>query len=195
MVLKKTTRGWELLVEWKDGMMSWVPLKDLKNSNPVELAQYAVMNALEEEPVFKWWVPYTLKKRDAIVAKVKSKYWVTAHKFGIRIPKSADEAYKLDADSKTTFWTDATNKEMENVRVAFEVLSGVTPEEMCTGKVRPGYKFIPCHMIFDIKMDGKFTRKARLVAGGHVTDPPTAITYSSIVSCDSVRISLVTLIY
>ncbi len=34
----------------------------------------------------------------------------------------------------------------------------------------PGYQQILCHMVFDIKMD--FTRKARYVAGGHVTDPP-----------------------
>jgi len=42
-------------------------------------------------------------------------------------------------------------------------------------------------MIFDVKMD--FTRKARYVAGGHMTDPPTTITYSSVVSRDSVRIA------
>jgi hypothetical protein len=35
-----------------------------------------------------------------------------------------------------------------------------------------------------------FTRKARLVAGGHMTDTPSAITYSSVVSRDSVRIAL-----
>ena len=35
---KKTTRGWELEVEWKDITFSWIPLKDLKASNPVELA-------------------------------------------------------------------------------------------------------------------------------------------------------------
>ena len=45
-------------------------------------------------------------------------------------------------------------------------------------------------MIFDIKMDGLFTRKARLVADGHKTKPPTSITYSSVVSRDSVRIIL-----
>ncbi len=39
-------------------------------------------------------------------------------------------------------------------------------------------------MIFDIKMD--FTHKARFVAGGYVTDPPTSITYSSVVAHDSV---------
>ena len=42
-------------------------------------------------------------------------------------------------------------------------------------------------MIFDIKLD--FTKKARLVAGGHRTDPPTSMTYSSVVSRESVRIA------
>ena len=61
---------------------------------------------------------------------------------------------------------------------------------MRTGKLRPGYSFCSTHMIFDIKMDGSFTRKARLVADGHKTKPPTSITYSSVVSRDSVRIAL-----
>ena len=42
-------------------------------------------------------------------------------------------------------------------------------------------------MIFDVKID--FTRKARLVAGGHLTDPPTTLTYSSVVSRESVRLA------
>jgi hypothetical protein len=46
------------------------------------------------------------------------------------------------------------------------------------------YKHIPVKRIFDIKMD--FTRKALLVAGGHKTDPPASLTYSSVVSRDSV---------
>ena len=36
---KMTTRGWELNIKWKDGTSSWLPLKDLKDSNPVELAE------------------------------------------------------------------------------------------------------------------------------------------------------------
>ena len=39
-------------------------------------------------------------------------------------------------------------------------------------------------------MDGKFTRKARLVVDGHKTRPPSSITYSSVVTRDSVRIAL-----
>ena len=45
-------------------------------------------------------------------------------------------------------------------------------------------------MIFDIKMGEKFKRKARMVADGHRTEAPTALTYSSVVSRDSVRIAL-----
>jgi len=50
-----------------------------------------------------------------------------------------------------------------------------------------GYKFIKCHMIFDVKID--FARKARFVARGHMTDSSESITYSSIVSRDSIRIT------
>eukprot|EP00980_Cylindrotheca_fusiformis_P014246 scaffold3766_cov80-Cylindrotheca_fusiformis.AAC.1 len=66
---KRTTSGWKLCVEWVDGTSDWLPLKDLKESNPVEVAEYAVANKIEEEPAFKWWVPYVLKKRNRILSK------------------------------------------------------------------------------------------------------------------------------
>ena len=45
-------------------------------------------------------------------------------------------------------------------------------------------------MIFDVKIGGNFRRKALLVAGGHTTETPATLTYSSVVSRDSVRIAL-----
>jgi hypothetical protein len=37
---KITTRGcWQLLCQWRDGSSDWIPLVDLKDSNPVELAE------------------------------------------------------------------------------------------------------------------------------------------------------------
>ena len=44
-------------------------------------------------------------------------------------------------------------------------------------------------MIFDINMGGRFTPKARYLAGGHTTDPPSSITYYIVVSIDSIRIA------
>ena len=44
-------------------------------------------------------------------------------------------------------------------------------------------------MIFDVKMKD-FRRKARMVAGGHMTETPKCMTYLSVVACDSVHIAL-----
>ena len=40
--VKKTTCGWELFPQMKEGFSKWVPLKDLKDSNPVKLSEYAM---------------------------------------------------------------------------------------------------------------------------------------------------------
>mmetsp|Transcript_15996 Transcript_15996/g.23839 ORF Transcript_15996/g.23839 Transcript_15996/m.23839 type:complete len:1130 (+) Transcript_15996:7540-10929(+) len=188
-VPKKTTAGWKMQVEWKDGSTSWVPLKDLKVSNPLELAEYAINNKIDREPAFHWWVRDVAKKRDRMIGKIAKKYVKTSHKFGIRVPKTVDEALQIDKETGTDFWRKAIEKEMLNVRCAFEEKEGLTPEEARKGKVLVGFQEIKCHLIFDIKMDGKFTRKARFVAGGHTTDPPASLTYSSVVSRDSVRIA------
>jgi hypothetical protein len=97
------------------------------------------------------------------------------------MPKSVKAALELDEKNGNKLWFEAINKEMKNVKVAFNILE---EEE----SIPVGYKFIPCHMIFDVKMD--FSRKARYVAGGHTTDPPNAATYASVVSRESVRIAL-----
>ena len=77
---------------------------------------------------------------------------------------------------------------MNNVCVSFEAWEEGSLEDARRGQKLVGYQEIHCHMIFDINMDGRFTCKARYVAGGHTTDPPSSITYSSVVFRDSVRI-------
>eukprot|EP00957_Ditylum_brightwellii_P137489 10482321-Ditylum_brightwellii.AAC.1 len=39
--MRKTTVGWLLLVKWKDYSESWISFKDMKESHPVETAEYA----------------------------------------------------------------------------------------------------------------------------------------------------------
>ena len=79
-------------------------------------------------------------------------------------------------------WWQAICKEMANVGIAFQVFDGNEAD------IPKGYQYIDCHLIFDVKMGENFRRKARMVAGGHTTDVPTSLTYSSVVSRDSVRI-------
>ena len=39
--LCKSTRGWNLLVHWKDGSDSWINLSEMKESHHVETAEFA----------------------------------------------------------------------------------------------------------------------------------------------------------
>ena len=56
-------------------------------------------------------------------------------------------------------------------------------------RVPIGHKQINCHLIYDVKMED-FRRKARIVAGGHMTDTPKCMTYSSVVGRETVCIAL-----
>jgi hypothetical protein len=114
--------------------------------------------------------------------KAESALLKQTHKFGIELPKTVKEALELDKKNGNTFWADAIAKEMKDVRVAFKIL--------LDGQSVPiGYQKIPCHMIFDIKMED-FQCKARLVAGGHMTKAPATIPYASVVSRETIRIAL-----
>ena len=177
----RTTRGWELYVQWKDGSGDWVSLKDLKDSYPIELAQYAVDNNLQTEAAFAWWVPYVQRKRRLIIGKLKSKYWQRTHKYGIRIPKSIEEAKAIDEENGNTLWMDAIRMEMANVMTAFDEIDDPS-------KLGKEFNEITGHLIFDVKLGENFRRKARWVADGHKTSAPSAVTYSTVVSRDSVRI-------
>jgi hypothetical protein len=108
-VPKSTTRGWSLLVSWKDGSSDWVPLKDLNDSYPIQIAEYAMANKIANETAFNWWVHTVLRKRNCIVAKVK-RYWQTTHKFGIRLPKTVAEALTIDDQTGTDLWRKALRK-------------------------------------------------------------------------------------
>ena len=68
------------------------------------------------------------------------------------------------------------------MRPAFKKLEG--------GDIVPiGYQRVNCHIIFDVNMED-FRCKARLVSGGHVTEPAATIPYASVVSRETVRIDL-----
>jgi len=69
-------------MRWKDQSTSWEPLKDLKQSFPVQVI----------------------------------------HQYGIQLPKTVEDAYKLDLLSGTDLWDQAIMKEMRNNAVVFKFL-------------------------------------------------------------------------
>ncbi len=61
---KMTTAGWKIYVEFTDGTTAWLPLKDVKESNLIELAEYAILNRIDDKLAFKWWVSLVIRKRN-----------------------------------------------------------------------------------------------------------------------------------
>ena len=90
---------------------------------------------------------------------------------------------EIDRENGNTLWMDAIKLEMQNVRVAFEEFDGDTSALI-------GYTEITGHLMFDVKLGENFRRKARYCADGHKTGAPASVTYSTVVSRDSIRILL-----
>ena len=92
-------------------------------------------------------------------------------------------AYELDEANHNQLWADSIAKELAELQQyeTFKVLrKGERPP--------PGYKFVPMHMIFSVKHDGR--HKSRYVMNGSVTAPPMEDVYSPVVSLDTIRILL-----
>ena len=83
-VKKRTTTGWDLEVQWKDGSTLWIPLKELKETNTIEDAEYSMLNRIDEEPAFDWWVKDVIKKGKRLIKLSKSKHIHHSYKFGIQ---------------------------------------------------------------------------------------------------------------
>ena len=76
---QQTTFGWKFLVNCKYGLQEWVPLKLLKESNPLEVAEFVTARNITDDNTFAWWVPFVLRKRDRNISAVISRVRKAAH--------------------------------------------------------------------------------------------------------------------
>ena len=137
------------------------------------MAEYVTARDIQDKSAFAWWVPYTLWKRDRILASVDSRVRKSSHKYGIEIPTSIKHAEEIDHRNKNTFWQDAIKLEMSNVGVAFKILeTGESPP--------PGYTNSSRHIVFDVRMS--FHRKYQWVKDCHCTPDPNTYIYTGVVS-------------
>ena len=68
----------------------------MKNSHPIKTAEFACARGIDEKFAFRYWFPYTLRKRDIIIASIKTRYRKVTHKFGINLPTSIKHALEID---------------------------------------------------------------------------------------------------
>ena len=114
------------------------------------------------------------------IYKVKTQYWKLTHKFRIGFPKSVLKVIETNNKNENTFCRDSIENYIRNVMLDFQFFQD--------GANFPiGYQHIKFHIFFDVYM--YFTWKACLVTRGHITQMPVSLTYSSVVSRASVRVS------
>ncbi len=62
--LKRSTMGWQLCCQWRDSSTSWGNLADLKESHPIETAEYAKILGIDHEPAFNWSHNFSCEKAE-----------------------------------------------------------------------------------------------------------------------------------
>ncbi len=157
----------------------------IRKDDPVTLAKYAEDQNLTDKAIWKWAKGYVKNKkvynrmkRNLMRAKTKQR---VKYQFGVKVPGSIAEAYRLDAINKNTNWTDAIEKEVKLLRDLFGCFKLAD-----TGEITNNYQKIPLLWTFAVKFDGR--HRARLVAGGHKTQDLTTNYYSGVIELETIRI-------
>ena len=96
--------------------------------------EYAVQSRISKEQVFVWWMYHVVKKRNQIIAKIKSKYWTRTHKLGTKVPEIIEMAEMYDTENGNNLWWDAILKEMANIILTFELF------DIEEKKIPPGFQ-------------------------------------------------------
>ncbi len=136
---------------------------------------------VQNQHVWKWINAYSTNEdvRTSLRKALKASRNETKYKFGVEVPHSVRHAIQLDTMNGDSLWRQAMETELRQIN-EYE-----TFREMELKDIPIGYKKIPYQMIFDVKFD--LRRKARLVAGGHMTDPPIDDIYSGVVGMEAIR--------
>ena len=170
-------------------MPLYTPGRDygLYNQDPISVAIYAHDNKLLDT---KGWKLPGLKKmaktskrivRHAKQAKLQSFRNKPIYMYGFQVPRNYQQALELDKANGNTKWQDCTLLELGQIdeyKTFIDKGIGYRPG--------PDYKRINVHLVYAVKHDGR--HKARLVAGGHLTETPIDSVYSSVVSLRGIRL-------
>jgi hypothetical protein len=181
----------DLLIEWEGGFPpTWEPMEVIKKDDPITLARYAQEKHLLHQPKWRWAnTILNPKKRDPLTQArqllLKRKKTKPKYQFGIRVPRSLAEAYKLDEINGNHKWRDAIKTEVNLLYKQYKCFT-VHPNNE---PIPENYRRIPLLWTFAVKFDGR--HRARCVAGGHVTPDWEDDLYSGVVNLETIRIAFV----
>ena len=108
-----------------------------------------------------------------------------SRRFGVEVPRNPKHALELDKQNGNDGWKKSMQLELDQLE-EFNTFKLVPKGQL----MPPGYKWIPYHIVFDVKFDGRL--KSWLVAGGHRTpEVPHEDVFSPVVAMESVRLGFI----
>jgi hypothetical protein len=171
---------------WEDGSTTWEPLTTIAKDDPITCTQYASKMGLLDKPGWKRFKRFAKREKKYIrminQSQQRRKNSGPVYKFGVQIPRNSKEARILDERNGNTLWQDAEKVERDQL-AEYNTLDNRGRK----AKIPQGYHMIRCHMVYDCKHD--LRRKARLVAGGHLT-PEGDDSYSGVCRLRTMRMAL-----
>ena len=156
-------------------------------------ALYAKRNGLLDTPGWKQFK--RLAKREKVLIRMLKQTKLhqvnrsPIYMFGYRVPQNHQKAVQIDAENGNTKWVDAEKLELSQLDDYNTFQDNGKAIFGSNGHILnapAGHKKIRVHFVYAVKHDGR--HKARLVAGGHLTDIPLDSVYSGVVSLRSLRL-------
>ncbi len=89
-------------------------LFDMKESQLIQIDEYAIAMGMKYDPGFSQWVPHKLKECDVIMALDKKSsvtYLKNTNKFGSECPKTVENTLTLDKQESNTMLADVLPNE------------------------------------------------------------------------------------
>ena len=163
-VVNHTKGAWDLKTLWGTGEVTWEPLNHMWKQDKFSVAAYAHRKALTH---LKGWRRAKSLRADPqrfirLIRALKSTIKRThgpRYKFGVQIPRTIQEARRLDQANGDTLWQDAISKELRQIDDY-----GTFRSTTSTSTPPDGYSPIPYHIVFDVKVD--LRRKAATPSRG-----------------------------
>ena len=176
---------YNVLIDWETGETTYEPLDLIASDDPVSCAEYAKEHGLLDTEGWKRFRRYANNEPNInrSINQTRSRtssrepFW----KFGYLVPQTHSQAMELDRKNGNSNWKEAEETEMQQL-LEYDTFIDKGIDFVPTS----GYKKIRCHMVYDVKHDCR--HKARLVAGGHLTDPNIESVYSGVVSLRGIRL-------
>jgi hypothetical protein len=175
---------WNVLVEWETGEITCEPLDAIKHEKAI-CGIYARKHGLLDEAGWKQFKRHANREKTLVrmvrQAQLHSFRTAPVYQHGFLVPRNHDQAIELDAKNNNSFWQDAEKLELDAILGynAFRDQGRLAPAPV-------GHKKIQVHFVYAVKHDGR--HKARLVAGGHLTETPLDSVYSSVATLRGIRI-------